>query len=194
MARKIGPVDLFGRPIPVRRSRSQIELERYDRETMTGRIARLNYVKRVHPAGGFGMPIESVMVFTEAKMAFVDGLFVSVLLLCSSFIEHVLGSMLEARSYRKEAKAGLAAQIACARKNGVLDEYLLEKADRLREVRNPFVHLKPFDHEHGIHRRMMRARQDPYDILETDARTALSITYAFATRPGIASRPAPGEP
>lgn len=194
MARKIRPVDLFDRPIPVRRSRSQIELERYDRETMTGRIARLNYVKRVHPPGGFGMPIESVMLFTEARMAFVDGLFVSVLLLCNSFIEHVLGSMLEARSFRKEAKAGLAAQIACARKNGILDEYLLEKADRLREVRNPFVHLKPFDHEHGIHRRMMRARQDPYDILETDARTALSIMYAFATRPGIAFRPATGEP
>jgi hypothetical protein len=28
-------------------------------------------------------------------MAFIDGLFVSVLLLCSSFIAHVLGSMLE---------------------------------------------------------------------------------------------------
>lgn len=191
MARKSGPVDLFGRPVTVQRSRSQIELERYDRETMAGRIARLNYVKRVHPAGGFGMPIESVMLFTEAKMAFVDGLFVSVLLLCNSFIEHVLGSMLESRGFQTEAKAGLAAQIACARKNGVLDEYLLEKADRLRKVRNPFVHLKPYDHEHGIHQRMMRARKNPYEILETDARTALSIMYAFATRPGIALRPAP---
>ncbi len=84
MARKSGPVDLFGRPVTVRRSRSQIELERYDRETMAGRIACLNYVKRVHPAGGFGMPIESVMLFTEARMAFVDGLFVSVLLLCNT--------------------------------------------------------------------------------------------------------------
>lgn len=188
MVRKIGSVDLFGRPVLVRRTRSQIELERHDRETMNGRIARLNYVKRVHPVGGFGMPIESLIIFTEAKMAFIDGLFVSVLLLCNSFIEHVLGSLLEGRSFRKEAKAGLAVQIDCARKNGILDDYLLEKADRLREIRNPFVHLKPFDHEHSIGRRMMRAGRDPYDILEADARTALSIMYAFATRSGIAFR------
>lgn len=106
MARKIGPVDLFGRPVRVRRTRSQIELERHDRETVTGRIARLNYVKRVHPVGGFGMPIESVMLFTEAKMAVVDGLFVSGLLLCKCFIGHVLASRLETRGFRRQAKAG----------------------------------------------------------------------------------------
>lgn len=189
MTRRTGPVDLFGRPARVRRTRSQIELERHDRQTMAGRIARLTYVKRVHPGGGFAMPIESMMVFTEAKMAFIDGLFVSVLLLCNSFIEHVLGSMLEARGFRKEAKAGLAAQIACARMAGILDDFLLEKADRLRHIRNPFVHLKPFDHEHGIGRRMMEARLGPHEILEADARTALSIMYAFAARPAMVFRP-----
>jgi hypothetical protein len=61
--RKAGPVDLFGRPIRTRRTRTQIELERHYRETMPGRIARLSYVKRVYPDGGFAMPIESWMSF-----------------------------------------------------------------------------------------------------------------------------------
>ncbi len=50
------------------------------------------------------------------------------------------------------------------------------------------MHLKPFDHAHGIGQRMMRAKRDPDDILETDARIALSIIYAFATKPGIVLR------
>ena len=189
MARKPGPVDLFGEPVRTLRSRSQSEIERYDERSRADRVARLNYVKRVHPRGGFGMPIETMMLFTEAKMAFIDGLFVSVLLLCNASIEHTLGSMLEARGFREEAARGLAAQVKCARKAKLLDEYLLRKADQLRAIRNPFVHLKPFGHEHGIGARMLQANRHPHDILEADARAALSIMYAFVTHSRLVLRP-----
>jgi hypothetical protein len=101
--------------------------------------------------------------------------------LASAFIEHWLGLHLESKGFHKEAKKGLAAIIECAQKNGLVHEYLLNKADDLRKIRNPFVHLKPFDHHHRITQRAMKSLSDPIIIMDKDARDALSIMYTIAT-------------
>lgn len=85
------------------------------------------------------------------------------------------------RGYQKEASRGLAAAIKCARVNGLVNPFILDKADRLRLIRNPFVHLKEFGHQHAIGQRMTKTRTfDISTLLENDAKEALIAMHGVA--------------
>jgi hypothetical protein len=59
---------------------------------------------------------------------------------------------------------------------------ILDKADHLRAIRNPFVHLKSFDHPHAIGERMSKTRSyDIQTLLEGDAKEALIAMYGVAS-------------
>jgi hypothetical protein len=57
---------------------------------------------------------------------------------------------------------------------------LLNKVDQLRLIRNPFVHLKSFGHEHTIGQRSLKQRMPPEALLETAAKEALIAMYGVA--------------
>lgn len=174
--------DLFGKPIRQRKSRNQTLLESYDRSTMAERLDRLKWVQRVFPRNSmFLMPSETMFVFNEARMAFINGELISTLLLVSAFAEHWLGSFVEERGFHKAAKGGLRAIVECARTNALLPEFLLVKVDHIQNIRNPFVHLKPYAHPHNLSQRAFGLRVAPIEVMERDAREALSIMYAIAT-------------
>jgi hypothetical protein len=132
------------------------------------------------------MSLETALVFEEAKASFVYGNFVAVIVLAGAFIEHWFIAGLEARGYHKEASHGLAAAIRCARRNNLVNPMILDKADRLRLIRNPFVHLKEIDHEHGLNRRIGETRNfNIRAVLENDAKEGLIAmcgvaAYAFS--------------
>jgi hypothetical protein len=122
----------------------------------------------------FGMPLETGLVFEEAKASFVYGNFVAVIVLAAAFIEHWFIASLEVRGYQKDASQGLAAAISCARRNKLVNSMILDKADRLPLIRNPFVHLKEFDHKHGLTQRMGKTRNFDIPALhENDAKEGL---------------------
>jgi hypothetical protein len=183
-SKKTTEKDLFGKPIRERKCRQQTALEKHDRESLEERIVRLKWVEKIFPKGyGFLMPPETVYVFNEAKMAFINGEFIATLLLVSAFVEHWLGIYIESKGFHKEAQKGLAVIIACARTNKLVHSALLDKADHLREIRNPFVHLKPFSHKDRVMHRALEMRDDPFSIMERDAKESLSIMYTIATTP-----------
>ena len=127
------------------------------------------------------MPTETALVFEDAKASFVYGNYVAVIVLAAAFVEHWFMSGLGDRGYPKEASQGLAAAIKCARVNNIVNPLVLDKADRLRLIRNPFIHLKSFDHQHTIAQRMAKTRK--FDIqaqLESDAKEALIAMYGVA--------------
>jgi hypothetical protein len=130
----------------------------------------------------FGLPLETSLIFEEAKSSFVYGNYVAAIVLASAFVEHWFSANLDSLGYHTEASKGLAAAIRCARANALVDPFILEKADRLRMIRNPFMHLKSIDHEHIISQRMAKARQfQVWRLLETDAKEALEAMYGVAT-------------
>lgn len=176
--------DLFGHPIRRRKPRLQSVLERLDRATLQPRLERAQRVQRMFPKGySFLMSIETAYVFEEAKMAFINGQFVSTILLAVAFTEHWLGSFLGSRGFEKEARSGLKGIVACLRRHGLVQEFILGKVDRLREIRNPFVHFKPTEHPHRITRRVWAQRRDPNEILRRDAEEGLSLMYQVSIYP-----------
>ena len=50
----------------------------------------------------------------------------------------------------------VATSIKVARANNLVSSMLLDKVDHLRLIRNPFVHLKSFEHEHTIGQRSLQ--------------------------------------
>ena len=72
--KRTGQKGLLGKPIPKRKSRYQVLLEKYDRENLDERIQRLKWIESFFPKDyGFAMSPEKAYVFDEAKMTFISG-------------------------------------------------------------------------------------------------------------------------
>lgn len=183
MAKRPVTKDLFGEPVRQRRPRYEAALERTDAKSRPERAARVRWLSEVIPRDRMlGMPLETALIFEEAKSSFVCGNCVAAIVLAAAFVEHWFIASLNSRGYHKEASQGLAAAISCARVNDLVNPLILDKADHLRLIRNPFVHLKSFDHEHIITQRMAKSRQfHIWELLEADAREALTAMYGVAT-------------
>jgi hypothetical protein len=152
-----------------------------EKATLPLRAERIRWLERVIPKDrAFGMPLETFYVFEEAKSSFVYGCFVGSVVLAAAFVEHWLAARLSQRGFGKEAERGLAAMIECCRKHDLVNSTLLDKVERLRLIRNPFVHLKSFQHPHGIGQRALRTRLHPQETLEQDARESLIVMYSIA--------------
>jgi hypothetical protein len=172
--------DLFGK---TRRRRPKFAsiLENYDKHTFYGRLHRLQWLNEIFPKNiSFLLDLELDYLLIEAKMTFIDGQFISTLLLCNSFIEHWLGGYLISKGYKEEAMRGMRAILDCVRKYRLLNDHLIDKIDEIRKLRNPFVHIKAYDHPDRLDRRIGRLRADPISILENDAKKAISLMYQIA--------------
>lgn len=173
--------DLLGKPIKHRRPKYEAALERHELQNIPERAERIRWLSTVIPKdSGYMMPLESMRVFQEAKDCFVYGQFVATLVLAASFMEHWLGGIITAAGQSKVASQGLKAIAAHCRESNVIPATLCDKVDALRLSRNPFVHLKPFDHPHNLGQRMLARRMHPDSILEADARDALVAMYSVA--------------
>jgi hypothetical protein len=174
--------DLLGKPIRKRRPRYEVMLERHELRNVPVRAERIRWLSTVIPRNSvYMMPLESIKVFQEAKDCFVYGQFVGTVVLSAAFVEHWLGGILTGYGAPRIAAQGLAEITQYCRENDALPSILCDKVDVLRKIRNPFVHLKPFDHPHGLGQRMRRQRTHPDAILEADAKEAIITMYSVAT-------------
>jgi hypothetical protein len=141
------------------------------------RADRIIWMSTYHSSPGviMGRP-ETLALFNEAEDAFREGHFISVQLLALAFIEHTLVEELVGRSLSKN-RLNFEPAIKLARTNQVLNNELLDRIDRLREIRNPFVHLRPNDDPNTYGNRYISGKTHPRTMLENDAREAFQVMY-----------------
>jgi hypothetical protein len=174
--------DLFGHVIKRRTSRLESLLTRIDRESYQIRLERLKYIESIKPKGlGMAGSIEAIFIFQEAGWAYLNGAFISTILLSQAFVERRLQDYMSSKGLEAEGKKGAQTIINYCRKHHLVNEFLLKKFDRLRQVRNPLVHLKAIDHPFTLGRRSFGEQKQPTDILERDAKEALSLMYTILT-------------
>lgn len=168
--------DLFGKAVRKKRSRAEILLSKRDRDTIAARIERIKYLRKVIPSRmGLAGSMEAVFVFQEAQAAFVNGHFIATILLAQAFTEKVIQEQMDTKGYPGTSR-GLKYMVKYCRDNSLLPSVILDKIDQLRKIRNPFVHLKPFDYPYTLSRRIFSdMRKGPAEILESDAKEAISI-------------------
>lgn len=180
--------NLFGESVKKKKRKSRLEssLEKHDKETFEERLERLKFLNKII-SKDFGILAdpETVYVFGEAKMAFINGEFISTILLSQAFIERKLQLHYQSLGLENIAKRGLKAIVTHAKKNHILHEYLIERIDVLRKRRNPFSHVKPTEHEFNLTQRMMtelksdKKYRQPYEIMTDDAKEAISLMYTI---------------
>ncbi len=178
--------NLFGEPVKkkTRKTRLEASLENYHKDTFQEKLERLKFLDKVFPKdSGIMADPETVYVFTEAKMTFINGEFISTVLLSQAFIERKLQNHYQSIGLENIAKRGLKSIVRHAKKEKILHDYLIERIDLLRKKRNPFSHIKPFDHEYNLTQRMMndlkssKQYREPYEIMYDDAKEAISLMY-----------------
>lgn len=181
MIRAVSDKNLFGKRIRIRRPRYEAALERGEKRTLPVRAGRVRWLATVMPIDmGFCMSLETYHVFEEAKASFVYGNFVASIVLAAAFVEHWIVANLDGLGYGREGSRGLSSAIKTARKANLVHQMLLDRVERLRLIRNPFVHLKAIDHEHNLDRRFLKQRVPPSELLEEDAKQALTTMYGIA--------------
>lgn len=178
--------DIFGNKIEKKKRKSRLEsgLAKYDKSTFTSRLDRLKYINKIFPDGIIiAADMETFFIFDEAKMAFINGEYISTILLAQSFIEKIFQDHYCSIGLEKESKRGLKYLIKHAKKNDIIHEFLLDKIELLRKKRNPFTHLKPYNHKFTINNRFydnFKKYEDIHKMLENDAKEAMSLMYTIS--------------
>jgi hypothetical protein len=115
-------------------------LLRSDEATRNERAQRFEWLAKhdTRPSAYSG-PVDTLRLMEEARLCFICGHFVAVVLLVTSFVEHTLVDELSGFDLIK-GKPTLERLIELGRDNLDLPPGLLERADRVRELRNPFTH------------------------------------------------------
>lgn len=179
------PTNLFGENVPQKKKRpTRLEkvLLDFDKNSFEERLSRLQFVDKVFPKGhSFLGQMELIYTFEEAKNSFINGQFIATIILAQSFIEKVFHVHFAELGYEAVAKKGLNEMIKFGKKNNLINEFILEKVDNIRKIRNPFTHLKEFSYPHSLTNRIFQNRTQPYEQLEKDAKEAICFMFLVAT-------------
>ena len=157
-----------------------LQIEFQDETSRTDRYPRSLFLDALADGRPFMLPADMGFLHREARSAFVNGEFTATLLLVLSFIEHGLAPRMILRSGSKRATRGTISDVLKhLRETGELPLFLVERIERLRELRNPFTHPLPGD-EKRIDLISVRMGMNDHRYLECEARRALGLLYAVA--------------
>jgi hypothetical protein len=154
-------------------------LEQSDSWGRQGRAERIMWLSQHQVAYGvISGPMDTMRVLAEARDCFVHGHCVAALVLAVAFVEHTLTDELEERKLDRGV-GNFKTAIQRAGENHLFPSELLSRADGLRKIRNPFTHRRPSDDPDRFGSRFQAQDRHPDLILESDAKEALEVMYAF---------------
>lgn len=158
----------------------------YDENSRKERAERIAWASSLYTNPGLiAGAIVPLHLMEEARVSFVNGQFMTVVLSATSVIEHLLIEFLEGKSLAN--KGTLAAAVQSARNAKLFPEPLLDEVDKLRLLRNPLVHRDADVGDRSLYERYRKHEVHPTTLLEGDARFALKVMYALflsVLRPG----------
>ena len=178
-AKSASEKDMFGHPVKKRVDKYERMLAKIDKESFQRRVERLKFVESIIGDTGLLGSIETVFIFREAGWAYINGEFISTIILAQAFIERVFHDFMVEKGLESEARRGAQAIIEYCRNNKLTNEFLLDKFDQLRQIRNPFVHTKSVDYQFSVGKRMAFEQIPVNELIEKDAKDAISLMYTL---------------
>lgn len=155
-------------------------LEAFDISSRPSRADRLLWLAQFHrDLSGITGPPEVMDLREEARVCYMNGLYVATLLTALACVEQMLSDELRPAPRTKKNRLDLESLIRAARKADLVPGPTLDDADRLRELRNAFSHQKDDDAQAfrlGV--RVRVERKHPRSLLEADAQLAIRTMYA----------------
>ena len=156
-----------------------------DARSLQDRLERLKFVREQHPAENghlfFGGPVPA-QAFQEMQFCYIHGAYVSCTLAAQVVLEHLFAGFLEWNGRDDLDGAGFKALSAAALAEGLISQNEFDDFQRLRSIRNPYTHSKPFMGASCIVRRSAESGLPPHELFKEDAQKALAIVIKVLAR------------
>ncbi len=120
--------------------------------------------------------------FEEMRLAYLNGLYISCVVVSQIVIEHILAGLLDLSGRTTLEGAGFQRLTEEARAEGYISEKEFEDLIRLRRLRNPYTHSRPVMHDSCVIRRAAETGSHPLELFKQDAETALAIVAGLLSR------------
>lgn len=150
------------------------------------RAARLKLLLTI-----FESPVENIMfhgganshqAYTELRLAFIHGLYLTTVVLVLSCVEQELAGALYASGSDASARLPLEKLLINAREVREIDDDLYLEIDNLRVVRNSYAHYRPPLHPSGAIGRTLEKNVPLDELSELEAVDALKLLARFVYR------------
>lgn len=123
-----------------------------------------------------------VQAFEEMRLTYLNGLYVSCVVISQIVIEHILAGMFELFNRPDMEGAGFQKLTETALREGYISQEEFDGLDQLRRLRNPYTHSKRIMHETCFIRRAGETGFHPTDLFRQDAEAALAVVSRLVSR------------
>ena len=123
--------------------------------------------------------LASAQAYIEIRLTYIHGLYLSTVLLALACIEQELAGALHIQGMDNAANARLEKLLKEGLTTGIITTGEFQTFNRLREVRNSYMHFRPPTHRTAWARRAMATDVPIDDILEVDAEGARFALGSF---------------
>jgi hypothetical protein len=163
-------------------------LRKQDTRSLSHRSSRLGRLLECGPLPEAGImfhggPI-SFQGFEEARLAFINGLYVSVPMIVLAFIELELCGRLYAAGFEAAKDAPIGIIQAEAQSRGLLTDEEINKLNKLRAMRNSLTHFRPPLDGRSVTGRQLKENDDWFGLLKADAEWTITFMYEFVSARG----------
>lgn len=126
--------------------------------------------------------VVSAQAFEEMRLCYLNGLFVSCVVVAQIVIEHTLAHILVLAGRGNLEGAGFKKLTEEALKERIISQDEFDALDELRRLRNPYTHSKPLMHESCFVRRSAETGSLPWDLFKEDAEKAVIAVFGLLSR------------
>lgn len=170
-------------------------------EDLEGRVTRLRLLIAIESDFGAGRGLllpggfPASLAYVETRRAYVNGEFLSVILLSQCVLENALAAHLGLEAMSAEihgvdgpttkARPGFRDTIKDCKGIGVLSEADELDLYRLADLRNAIAHFRTVDDPRHLDRRSISERRPAIDICEDDARFAVTLFVRILAKPAF---------
>ena len=154
--------------------------DRKSRQSRVRRVGKLLDLLPV-PEEGFGLldGETSGYLFNEVRLAYSNGLYISVVLVALAFVEKQLAASLYMRGIDRAANLSLEKIAKLAVTDSIISDDRYQRIEALRRLRNALAHFREPGHAQSIARRMITTDSQAEEIFEGDADEALKLVCDF---------------
>jgi hypothetical protein len=157
-------------------------IKQKDGISLAGRVKRLKHLHKLNPDGKHLMGnVETTLAYKEMQWCYIEGFYLSVIVLAQSLIEKILQDRLSITAGVKgKDLITFSSMLKVIKKKKLLHEFWISKIDRIRTIRNPITHLRKMNDPNTVDHRSYNAGNHVEKQLELDAKDALEVATHFS--------------
>lgn len=168
-----------------KRTPAAIWLDKEDRSERNRRIKRLQWLAEIMPSreyllypGGW----MSMHLLEEARYSFVYGQYLATIVLGMAYIERTLAAFIYGAGRSDLERAAISVLLREGVEEGWLTPEEYTALDHARTLRNPVAHFRAPLTEDTIEHRSLMLGEQPYSVLEQDARNVIQAAFHILGR------------